>query len=319
MIAGSDAETPTMTLQPTEARHPEARGLDALPLSELLATLHRADREAVEAVGRALPQIERAVEALVEGWEAGGRWVYVGAGTSGRLGALDAAELPPTFGVEPERVVAVIAGGPQALLRADEGAEDDAEAGRRAAHDLQLEARDRVIALSASGRTPFVLAFVEAARARRAVTIGITSVPGSPLARRVERPVVTETGPEMVAGSTRLKAGTAQKLVLNLMSTAAMVRLGRVYDGWMIDVRATNAKLRRRVRATLKALTGAPDDAIERALNATGERAKPALLMLRRPGLSAEEADRLLRQHQGRVREALRALGLEPDRPAELG
>jgi N-acetylmuramic acid 6-phosphate etherase len=216
------------------------------------------DAGVAEAVSRAIPEIERAVEAIVAAIAEGGRVRYIGAGTSGRLGVLDASEWPPTFGVEPDLARGLIAGGDRALRESVEGAEDDAAAGER---DIRAEARhgDVVVGISASGRAPYVNAALAAARAMGARTVAVTCEPDSALARAAEIAIALDVGPEVVAGSTRLKAGTATKLVLNMLSTAAMIRLGRTRDDLMTDLRAVNVKLRERAVAIVAAETGLPE------------------------------------------------------------
>jgi N-acetylmuramic acid 6-phosphate etherase len=251
-------------LPATERIHPQSKGLEALPLRRALAVLHAGDLAAARAVGRALPALARAAAAAAAALARGGRLVYVGAGTSGRLGALDAAECPPTFGLAPGRVLALVAGGARALQRAVEGAEDDARAARRAVVRARVGADDLVVGISASGTTPFVSAAMAEASRRGARTVLLTSNPAAraPGALRV----VLATGPELVAGSTRLKAGSAAKMALSLLSTGAMLRLGKVRDGRMIDLVATNAKLRRRAVRIVMELGGLGERAAAAAL-----------------------------------------------------
>jgi N-acetylmuramic acid 6-phosphate etherase len=229
----------------TEGRHPNAARLSSLTTREILALMNEEDRRVPVAVATALPQIERAVEAIVAAIAAGGRVRYVGAGTSGRLGVLDASEWAPTFGVDPAVARGIIAGGERALRESIEGAEDDPAAGER---DIRAEAGpgDVVVGISASGRAPYVRGAIGAARALGARTVAVTCDPASPLAGATDIPIVVDVGPEIVSGSSRLKAGTATKLVLNMLSTAAMVRLGRTRDDLMADLRAVNAKLKER-------------------------------------------------------------------------
>ncbi|HUQ16586.1 MAG TPA: N-acetylmuramic acid 6-phosphate etherase [Candidatus Saccharimonadales bacterium] len=229
----------------TEARNPRAAGLAEATTAEILALMNDEDATVAVAVRGALPDIGRAVDAIVSALAAGGHVRYVGAGTSGRLGVLDASEAPPTFGVAPDLFHGIIAGGDGALRSAIEGAEDSADAGGA---DLAavLAPHDVVVGLSASGRAPYVLGALDAARSRGLETVGVTCVAGSALARAAAIPIVVDVGPEIIAGSSRLKAGTATKLVLNMLSTAAMIRSGRTKGDLMIDVRATNEKLRAR-------------------------------------------------------------------------
>ncbi|MGH2450110.1 MAG: N-acetylmuramic acid 6-phosphate etherase [Candidatus Limnocylindria bacterium] len=244
-----------MTRPRTEARNPRAAGLSTMSTRQLLELMNEEDSRGVAAVRDAIPQLERAVDAVVAALGAGGRLRYVGAGTSGRLGVLDASEWPPTFGVEADTARGIIAGGERALWEGVEGAEDDAAAGDR---DIRAAARlhDVVVGISASGRAPYVLAALAAARAMGVSTIAVTCDPSSPMTSAADVPVVVDTGPEVLAGSTRLKAGTATKLVLNMLSTAAMVRLGRTRGDLMADLRAVNAKLRERAVGIVAAETG---------------------------------------------------------------
>ncbi|WP_242396252.1 N-acetylmuramic acid 6-phosphate etherase [Anaeromyxobacter oryzisoli] len=238
----------------TEAPHPRGSDLERLSAGRLLSRLHAGDREAVRAVGRALPSLAGLSAEVADALRAGGRLIYAGAGTSGRLGALDAAECPPTFGVAPSRVLALVAGGARALRRAIEGAEDDAAAGRVAVARARVGARDVVVGVSASGRTPFVAAALAEARRRGARTALVTSNPAARAA--ADRRVVLPTGPELVAGSTRMKAGTAAKMALGLLSTAVFVQLGAVREGRMVALGTTSAKLRDRAVRNVMALAG---------------------------------------------------------------
>ena len=252
----------------TEAPHPAGEDLERLSIPRLVARLHAGDREAVAAVGRALPRIASLAELAAAALGGGGRLVYVGAGTSGRLGALDAAECPPTFGVDPSRVLALVAGGARALRRSIEGAEDDRGAGAAAVRRVAVGAGDLVVGVSASGRTPFVLAALREARRLGARTALVTSAPDARAAADVR--VVLATGPERIAGSTRMKAGTAAKMALGLVSSAAFVRLGAVRGGRMIALRAVSAKLRGRAVRTVADLASVTAAAARRALEREG-------------------------------------------------
>jgi N-acetylmuramic acid 6-phosphate etherase len=252
--------------RPTEAVLEASRDLDDRSLEEILATIHGEDRNAWLAVGKTLPTIAEAAEVLVCALGGGGRWFNIGAGTSGRMGALDAAELPPTFGLPPGRVQAVIAGGQQALTKAVEGAEDNAEAGAWELRECGLESGDAVVAVSASGRTPFTLGALEAAHEVNARTICITCDPRSPLAEASEIAIVPETGPEVIAGSTRMKAGLAQKMVLHLLSTSVMVRLGFVTGNLMTHLRPASSKLRERAERIVMELSGVDQEQAARLL-----------------------------------------------------
>jgi len=280
----------------TERANPRTRGLDTLSSRRLVALIHREDARVPAAVARVAGATARAVDAIVTRLKGGGRLYLVGAGTSGRLAALEAAECPPTFGTPPSLVRAVIAGGARALTRSVEGAEDDAGAGRRSMRPVR--SRDAVIGISAGGSAPFVLAALAEARKRGAETVLLSCVPAPRAAKRNIAPVV---GPEVIAGSTRLKAGTATKLVLNAITVAVMARLGKVHDNLMVDVRPTNAKLRDRARRLVRELTGRDPGA---ALAAARGRVKTAVVMLRR-GLGARDAERALAKHGGNLRGAL--------------
>ena len=253
---------------------------------------------------RELPKISRAVEAILKAFRAGGKLFYVGAGTSGRLAVLDAVECPPTFGTPPKMVQAIIAGGARALRHASEHAEDSATNGARDISRAGVSQCDVVVGLSASGITPYVLGALERARRRGAFTVGLTANPRSPLARQARIAIAPDTGPEAIAGSTRLKAGTAQKMVLNLLSTCAMVRLGRVFENWMLYVAMTNQKLRRRGRRILEEATGLDASAAEHALRQAGHNLPIAFVMLQ-TGANALAARRSLRQTGGNLRKAL--------------
>jgi N-acetylmuramic acid 6-phosphate etherase len=260
------------------------------------------DRVVPEAVAAAAEAIAAAVDAITDRMARGARLIYVGAGTAGRIGVLDATECGPTF--NSDRVLGVMAGGQVAVSTASESAEDDAEAGGRALLDLDLEADDAVVGISASGRTPFVLGAIEQARRTGALTIGLACNASSPLSAAVEHPIEVLVGPEFIAGSTRLKAGTAQKLVLNMLSTLTMVRLGKTYGNLMVDVRVTNEKLRDRATRIVEQAAGASHSEAASALAAAGEDAKVAIAMLR-AGVDAEQARALLDAASGQLRRAL--------------
>ncbi len=288
----------------TEQRNPRSRELDLKSTREILRIISREDTRVARAVARELPQIARAVDAIVRALRRGGRLIYVGAGTSGRLATLDAAECPPTFGVPPAVVQAVMAGGARALVRAVEGAEDSVSRGARDLAARKITAHDVAVGLTASGSTPYVLGALAYARRLGAVTVGVTSNRRSPLARVAAILIAPRVGPEVIAGSTRMKAGTAQKLVLNMLSTAAMVRLGRVYDNWMIDVALTNQKLRQRGLRILAQVSGASVSEAARALRRAGHDLRVALVMLK-TGVDRAEALRRLKRAQGNLRRAL--------------
>ena len=286
----------------TEQPNAATRDLDLLGTEALVALLAREQRVALDAVAGATPEIARAVDAISQRLLAGGRLHYVGAGTSGRLAMLDAAECPPTFGTPPELVTAHIAGGATALVRAVEGAEDDADAGT--AEMTAAAPNDAVVGISASGSARYVVAAIAAARARGALTIALTSVADSPLTVAAKLAIVVDAGPEPIAGSTRLKAGTAQKAVLNALSTATMVRLGRVYDNLMVDVVATNEKLRVRGLRLVCMLAMVDRTRAKELLAAASGSVKVAVAMQRR-GVDAEAARALLEGSGGFLRPLL--------------
>ncbi|MBN1641678.1 MAG: N-acetylmuramic acid 6-phosphate etherase [Anaerolineae bacterium] len=288
----------------TEARNPRTASLDRLSSLEIVTLINDEDARVAGAVRAELGQIARAVDAIAERLRRGGRLFYFGAGTSGRLGVLDASEMPPTFGVSPELVQGVIAGGDSALRRSSEEAEDDARGGAQAVRDAGVGERDAVVGIAASGTTPWVLGAVAEARQHGAVTIAVTCNPEGPLAHSVEIPIAPFVGPEAIAGSSRMKAGTAQKMVLNMLSTATMVRLGKVYGNLMVDVQPTNAKLRRRALQILQEAAGADAEAARAALDETGYQVKAALVTLL-AGVDAEEARRRLARTEGDVRRAV--------------
>ena len=288
----------------TERCNPNSRGLDRKSTRDVLHILNREDARVALAVRRELPRIAKAVDAIVNSFRSGGRLFYVGAGTSGRLAVLDAAECPPTFGTSPKLVQAVIAGGARALRHAVEGAEDSAANGAGDLSSAGLSRRDVVVGIAASGTTPYVLGALAYARRRGAVTVGVTSNTKSPLARSAQIAIAPDTGPEAIAGSTRLKAGTAQKMVLNLLSTGAMVRFGRVYENWMVHVAMTNQKLRARGARILEEAAGVKPAVAEHALQWAGYNLPAAIVMLK-SGAGLSQARRFLQEARGNVREAL--------------
>jgi N-acetylmuramic acid 6-phosphate etherase len=297
--------TETMTkTKATEQRNPRTRGIDAKSTIEILRMIHREDASVAKAVASALPAIARAVDAIAGALQKGGCLFYVGAGTSGRLAALDAAEIPPTFGTPPQLVQAVIAGGRRALTHAVEGAEDNRAKGARDLAACGLNTKDVVVGIAASGGTPYVLGALEFAKSTGAVTIGITSNPRTPITSVAQISIVPATGAEAITGSTRMKAGTAQKLVLNMLSTATMIRLGRVYDNWMIGVALTNRKLQARGLRILMEASGMSVAESTRALRQSGHNLAAALIMLK-TGASAGQAKRLLRATHEHVHNAL--------------
>ncbi|NUP02739.1 MAG: N-acetylmuramic acid 6-phosphate etherase [Nonomuraea sp.] len=288
----------------TESADPRFAGIDTMSVAELAATMNAADTTVPAAVAAALPRIAPAIEATAELVRAGGRLVYVGAGTPGRLGVLDASECPPTFGTPPEQVFAIIAGGPSAIVSPCEGAEDDAEAAVAAIDAAGIGPLDTVVGIASSGRTPYVLGAVRRARERGALTVGLSCNPGTPLSEAAEHAIEVLVGPEVISGSTRLKAGTAQKLVLNMFSTIVMVQLGKTYGNLMVDVRATNGKLRERATRIVATIAGVTREEAEKVLDQHDFNVKQAVLGARL-GLGPREAAALLERGGGRLREAL--------------
>ncbi|CAL9503452.1 N-acetylmuramic acid 6-phosphate etherase [Streptomyces werraensis] len=292
----------------TEAFRPELADVDRLPTPEIARLMNAEDASVAGAVAEQVPAIAAAIDAVAERMARGGRLVYAGAGTAGRLGVLDASECPPTFNTDPARVVGLIAGGPQAMVNPVEGAEDSAELAESDLAALGITADDTVVGVSASGRTPYAIGAVAYARGRGALTVGLSCNRGSALAAAAEHGIEVVVGPEFLTGSTRLKAGTAQKLVLNMISTITMIRLGKTYGNLMVDVRASNEKLRARSRRIVAQVTGADDEAVERALAATDGEVKNAILVLL-AGVDGPTAARLLDAAGGHLRAALAAAG----------
>jgi N-acetylmuramic acid 6-phosphate etherase len=296
----------------TESRNPRSEAIDALSACEIARLMNDQDAGVAEAVRAESAAIAQAIEWAAERFRQGGRLIYVGAGTSGRLGVLDASECPPTFGTPPEMVVGLIAGGPSALTRAVEGAEDDPDRGAADLAALGATSRDLVVGIATSGRTPYVLGAVREARARGAATVGISCNRPSLLGQQVDLEIALLVGPEIIAGSTRLKAGTATKMVLNMISTGAMIRIGKTLGNRMIDLQPTNQKLRIRSRRILRELAGVDDDRAAEILSSCGGRLKLALVVaLAR--VSPDEAQSLLDAHAGQVRASVIArTGVDP-------
>jgi N-acetylmuramic acid 6-phosphate etherase len=295
----------------TESVDPSLSDLDGLSTLSLVLAMNDQDRLVPDAVRSAAPRIAEAVDAISERMGAGGRLIYIGAGTSGRLGILDASECPPTFGTDPGLVVGLIAGGPTAIRSAVEHAEDDVEAGGRDLDDIGLTRRDTVVGISSSGRTPYVLGALARARAVGALTVSLSCNPGSRLSKLADIAIETVVGPEFLAGSTRMKSGTATKLVLNMLSTLTMVRLGKTFGNIMVDLHATNEKLAARSERMVMTLTGVSAPEARIALDEASGSVREAVLSLL-AGVSSAEARELLIRHGGRLRAALdSAAGVE--------
>jgi N-acetylmuramic acid 6-phosphate etherase len=298
-----------MPSQPKEHRRSEHRNaasknLDRMTTQQIVRLMNREDKKVAAAVGRELPAIARAVDAIVEGIRNGGRLIYVGAGSSGRMAVLDAAECPPTFGTSPKLVQAIIAGGRPAVTGAVEGAEDSVANAQRDLRERKPARNDVVVGITASGTTPYVLAALREARRNGATTVAITVNPRTPVARHAKILIATEVGPEVLTGSTRLKAGTSQKMVLNMLSTAAMARLGHVYENLMIDVKPSNQKVSYRILRILAEASGKSLSAAEHALRQAGHNLRVALVMLKL-SVEVQEAKRKLQTAKGNLRGAL--------------
>ena len=288
----------------SEQRNAASKNLDRMGAAQVVRLMNREDHKVAAAVGRQLPAIARAVDAIVDAIRNGGRLLYVGAGSSGRVAVLDAAECPPTFGTSPNVVQALIAGGRPAVTGAVEGAEDSVANGKRDLRAKKLTHRDVVVGITASGTTPYVLAALRYARKRGAATVAITVNPQTPVARLAKILIAIEVGPEILTGSTRLKAGTAQKMVLNMLTTAAMARLGHVYENLMIDVKASNQKVSERIVRILAEASGKTVSASKHALRQAGHNMRLALVMLKL-GLNVKAAKAKLQQANGDLRKAL--------------
>ncbi|GAB3538060.1 N-acetylmuramic acid 6-phosphate etherase [Arthrobacter tecti] len=293
----------------TESRNPRTSTLDSMSVSEILAIMNDEDASVATAVRVALPQIAQAIDLIVTAREQGGRLIYLGAGTSGRLGVLDAVECPPTFGTSPDEVVGLIAGGESAFTQAVEGAEDSATAGEQDLRDIALGANDVVVGLAASGRTPYVVGALDYARTVGAATVSVACNEDAEISAHADVAIELKTGPEVLTGSTRLKAGTAQKQVCNMLSTVSMVRTGKVYGNLMVDMMPTNAKLVDRAQRIVAAAGETDLATAGRALEDANGHAKTAVVMIK-AGCTAEEAATLLHQVKGDVRSALRLRGV---------
>lgn len=284
----------------TEQANPRSAHIDRMSTAEILYLINDEDQKVAPAVREIVPDIERAVNGIFEKMQGGGRLIYIGSGTSGRLGVLDAAECPPTYGTDPKDVVALIAGGPDAMFVAQEGAEDDFEQGKLDLAQIGLSADDAVVGLAASGRTPYVVGGLEYANSLGALTVSVSSVEGSPVGETAQIALTPKTGPEVVTGSTRMKNGTAQKLILNMITTTVMIKSGKVYGNLMVDLKATNKKLHERATRTVMKLTGVDRARAKELLDAAGMHVKTAVVMAWLD-LSAEEAVEALHRAGGHM------------------
>lgn len=307
LLAGfEDALRAQLETLTTEEFRLDLAEIDRMETLEIAKLMNDEDARVPAAVAARLPQIAAAVDAIATRMARGGRLIYAGAGTAGRIGVLDASECPPTFSTDPSQVVGLIAGGPGAMVTSVEGAEDSRELAAEDLDALELTADDSVVGISASGRTPYAIGAVQHARSVGALTVGLACNEASELAASAEHGIEIVTGPELLTGSTRLKAGTAQKLVLNMISTITMIRLGKTYGNLMVDLRASNDKLRARSRRIVSLATGAGDEEIETALAETGGEVKNAILVVL-ADVDGAEAERLLAASGGRLREAVEA------------
>lgn len=288
----------------TEMRNAASEQLDQMSALEIVTLMNREDHKVAQAVERVLPEVARAAELIAQSLDGGGRLFYIGAGTSGRLGVLDAAECPPTFGTDPAKVRAIIAGGAAAMTVAVEGAEDSPELGQKDIREAGVRAGDVVVGIAASGRTPYVIGALAEAKARQAVTVSLSCNPGSAINQDADVSIDLAVGPEVVTGSTRLKAGSATKMVLNMLTTASMVRIGKVYGNWMVNVQATNRKLRERAKRIVSQVTGVDYQTAEKLIAEAQGDVKLAIV-LQQTGLPLVEAAEKLRIAGGKIRQAI--------------
>lgn len=293
----------------SEGRNPDTMDIDLLSSEDVLKRINHEDQKVASAVQECVPRIAEAVDQIVASLSSGGRLIYIGAGTSGRLGILDAVECRPTFSVSDDLVQGIIAGGETAIQHAVEGAEDDRQAGIDDLKAIQFSQADVLVGIAASGRTPYVVSALQYANQLDATTVSVTCNPGSPVMENANIGICAVVGPECLTGSTRMKSGTAQKLILNMLSTASMIRLGKTYENLMVDVNATNEKLRARAIRIVMQATDCSAAKAEHALNQANDKAKLAILMLL-TGTDAIEAEQLLKSHQGFLRKAVEAKGV---------
>ncbi|MBE4951758.1 N-acetylmuramic acid 6-phosphate etherase [Haemophilus parainfluenzae] len=295
----------TLSTLITEQRNPNSMHVDSLSALEIVQLMNQEDKQVPLAIEKCLPQIAQAVECIVAAFQQGGRLVYIGAGTSGRLGVLDASECPPTFGVSPEMVKGIIAGGERALRHPIEGAEDSKEQAVIDLQTIQFSSKDVLVGIAASGRTPYVIGALEYAKSLGSVTVSIASNPNSAMANIVDIAIDTVVGPEVLTGSSRLKSGTAQKLVLNMLTTASMILMGKCYQNLMVDVQASNEKLKARAIRIVMQATDCDKALAEETLKQADQNAKLAIMMIL-SGLDRAQAETLLEKHQGKLQLALK-------------
>ena len=295
----------TLSTLITEQRNPNSMDVDRLSALEIVQLMNEEDKQVPLAIEKCLPQIAQAVECIVAAFQQGGRLVYIGAGTSGRLGVLDASECPPTFGVSPEMVKGIIAGGERALRHPIEGAEDSKAQALVDLQTIQFSSKDVLVGIAASGRTPYVIGALEYAKSLGSVTVSIASNPNSAMANIVDIAIDTVVGPEVLTGSSRLKSGTAQKLVLNMLTTASMILMGKCYQNLMVDVQASNEKLKARAIRIVMQATDCEKALAEETLKLADQNAKLAIMMIL-SGLDRAQAEALLEKHQGKLQLALK-------------
>ena len=295
----------TLSTLITEQRNPNSMHVDSLSALEIVQLMNEEDKQVPLAIEKCLPQIAQAVECIVSAFQQGGRLVYIGAGTSGRLGVLDASECPPTFGVSPEMVKGIIAGGERALRHPIEGAEDSKAQAVVDLQTIQFSSKDVLVGIAASGRTPYVIGALEYAKSLGSVTVSIASNPNSAMANIVDIAIDTVVGPEVLTGSSRLKSGTAQKLVLNMLTTASMILMGKCYQNLMVDVQASNEKLKARAIRIVMQATDCDKALAEETLKQADQNAKLAIMMIL-SGLDRAQAEALLEKHQGKLQLALK-------------
>ena len=295
----------TLSTLITEQRNPNSMHVDSLSALEIVQLMNEEDKQVPLAIEKCLPQIAQAVERIVAAFQQGGRLVYIGAGTSGRLGVLDASECPPTFGVSPEMVKGIIAGGERALRHPIEGAEDSKEQAVVDLQTIQFSSKDVLVGIAASGRTPYVVGALEYAKSLGSATVSIASNPNSAMANIVDIAIDTVVGPEVLTGSSRLKSGTAQKLVLNMLTTASMILMGKCYQNLMVDVQASNEKLKARAIRIVMQATDCDKALAEETLKQAEQNAKLAIMMIL-SGLDRAQAEALLETHQGKLQLALK-------------
>ena len=295
----------TLSTLITEQRNPNSMHVDSLSALEIVQLMNQEDKQVPLAIEKCLPQIAQAVECIVAAFQQGGRLVYIGAGTSGRLGVLDASECPPTFGVSPEMVKGIIAGGERALRHPIEGAEDSKAQAVVDLQTIQFSSKDVLVGIAASGRTPYVIGALEYAKSLGSVTVSIASNPNSAMANIVDIAIDTVVGPEVLTGSSRLKSGTAQKLVLNMLTTASMILMGKCYQNLMVDVQASNEKLKARAIHIVMQATDCDKALAEETLKQADQNAKLAIMMIL-SGLDRAQAEALLEKHQGKLQLALK-------------